>query len=328
MSSIRLFEPAINGKEELAALKVLRSGYWDQGKKVKEFEDKLRQYLGCKHVVAVSSGTAALHLALSLFKNKTVMLPALSFVSTAHACLYNNHRLDFADVEKTTLCMGVKEMKEDTLFLSVHFGGIPNEIKIINYPVIEDCAHAMGSKLTTKNIKCFSFHPVKNLAMPNGGAIALYDDEYYEELIQKRWCGISDNGKRDVVRLGWNYKLNDVNAAIGIEQLKKLDKNNKRRYEIAKVYHSILQYTKMPLVEGCSYCLYWILVKDRDKFRAKLVKEGIETGTHYPSIDQFSFFKEADLPVTHAVAKQIVTLPIHPNLTDSDLDKVISCANS
>jgi len=328
VSGIRLFEPAIDGKEIRAATDVLESGYWDQGKKVKEFEDKLRKYLNCKHVIAVSSGTAALHLALSLFKDKRVQLPALSFVSTAHAVLYNNHKIDFCDVRKDNLNIKPHRMSEDTLLVPVHFGGMPFTSYSDRHQIIEDCAHAMGSKLTTKNIKCFSFHPVKNLAMPNGGAIALYDDEHYEELIQKRWCGISDNGKRDVKRLGWNYKMNDVNAAIGIEQLKKLDENNKKRHKIACVYHISLADPCIPLTKDCSYCLYWILVKDRDKFRAKLAKGGIETGTHYPPIDQFSFFKEADLPVTHAIAKQIVTLPIHPNLSDQDVERVISCANS
>jgi len=332
MSGIRLFEPDFDRVTEQAVIKTLRSGFWDQGRKVEEFEEALRKYLGCKHVVAVSSGTAALHLVLSLFPQKNVLVPALSFVSTALAGLYNGKKVRFEDVDREKLNMLYFSLDEDTINIPVHFGGMPINVQgdddEVN--VIEDCAHAMGSKLTTKNIKCFSFHPVKNLAMPNGGAIALYDDLYYDELIQKRWCGISQKFKdnRDVVCLGWNYKLNDVNAVIGIEQLKKLDKNNEKRFKIAKEYTTRLNESQMPLSKKCSYCLYWILVKDRDKFRAKLTKEGIETGTHYPPIDQFSFFKEVDLPVTHAVSKQIVTLPIHPNLSDQDVDRVISCANS
>ena len=329
--TVRLFEPAIDEKELNAVEYVLLSGYWDQGRQVEKFEEALRKYLGCKHVVAVNSGTAALHLALSLFPQKNVLAPALSFISTALAGLYNGKKVRFEDVDRKKLNMQYFSLDRDTINLPVHFGGMPINVEsdgdLVN--VIEDCAHAMGSKLTSKNIKCFSFHPIKNLAMPNGGAIALYDDEYYDELIEKRWCGISDNGKRDVKRLGWNYKLNDVNAAIGIEQLKKLDKNNEIRRKISIEYNNRLECSaKMPSSPDCSYCLYWILVKDRDKFRAKLAKEGIETGTHYPPIDKFSMFEEADLPVTHAVVKQIVTLPIHPNLSDSDLDRIIKSCNS
>jgi len=212
---------------------------------------------------------------------------------------------------------------------------LPFEYSNDEVPVVEDCAHAMGSKLEGKNIKCFSFHPVKNLAMPNGGAIALYDDEHYDELIQKRWCGIKDSvlgWSRDVVRLGWNYKMNDVNAAIGIEQLKKLNKNNKKRYKIAERYNHELRIfeptSEMPLVDGCSYCLFWIQVENRDKFRAKMWKKDIETGTHYKPIDQFTLHKRDHLLTTDYIADKIVTLPIHPNLTDDDIDVIIKTANS
>ena len=335
MSGIRLFEPNSGKEEEDAVIETIRSGFWASGAggvKVKEFEINLKKYLKCKHLIAVNSGTAALHLALSLFDMQVVKLPALSFVSTANACLYNGHVLEFQDIDNLTLNMKSPHCNSESLALPVHFGGMPYEIESPPYfPVVEDCAHAMGSKLKSKFIKCFSFHPVKNLAMPNGGAIALYDDQYLEELKEKRWCGIGDRkgDEYDVKRLGWNYYMNEISAAIGIEQLKKLDKNNKIRYKIAKEYFERLHISaKMPLTPDCSYHLYWILVKNRDKFRAKLMKEGIETGTHYRPIDSFSLYKKADLPITDIISKQIVTLPMHPNLTDQEVDRVIKVANS
>ncbi len=271
----------------------------------------MRDYLGCKHVVAVNSGTAALHLACSLFEPRTISTTANSFVSTAQAIVMNGHEIEF---------------KEGPVNLPVHFGGMPSDT---SEAIIEDCAHAMGSRLKSKNIKCFSFHAQKNLAMPNGGAIALYDDEHLDELRAKRWCGIEQkDGKRDVVSIGWNYVMNNVSAVCGIEQLRELDNHNAKRRYIALRYNQELEFERMPFSPDCSYHLYWILVNDRDRFRAKMSEMGIETGFHYPSIDRFSAFKEANLPTTHYVSDHIVTLPIHPNLNKEDLDRVIKSANS
>ena len=272
----------------------------------------MRDYLGCKHVVAVNSGTAALHLALSLFEPRTITTTALSFVATSQAIVMNGHNIEFKDKGPHNL--------------PVHFGGMPEDT---SEAIVEDCAHAMGSRLKGKNIKCFSFHAQKNLAMPNGGAIALYDDEHLEELRTKRWCGIEQkDGKRDVKGIGWNYVMNNVSAVCGIEQLRILDDNNDKRREIAKKYQQELDFRRMPYNKDCSYHLYWILVNNRDEFRAKMSEMGIDTGFHYPSIDRFSAFKEANIPTTHYVSDHIVTLPIHPNMTQSDLDRVIKSANS
>lgn len=325
---IKLFDPTIDENTKKQVVKVLDSGWWDQGKYVEEFERKLRKYLGCKHVIAVNSGTAALHLTLSLFPQKKVSLPSMSFISTALAGMYNGKEVHFVDIDRKNLCLNHFSLDKDTVNIPVHFGGYPINVEG-GANIIEDCAHAMGSDLRTKNIKCFSFHPSKNLAMPNGGAIALYDDQYVDELKEKRWCGISDNGKRDVKRIGWNYKLNDVNAVIGIEQLKKLDENNRKRYKIAEEYHNgLLVPNRVPLIDGCSYHLFWVLVKDRDRFRKKLAKDGIETNIHYSPIDQFSLFKKHNLPNTDEISKHIVTLPIHPNLSGNDLDRIIKSCNS
>ena len=294
-------------------IRVLESNEWYSGtsKTVERFERKLRDYLNCKHVVAVNSGTAALHLALSLFKPQVMTTTAHSFVSTAQAIVMNGHTIKFKD--------------QGPYNVPVHFGGMPSDI---SEAIVEDCAHAMGSKLKGDNIKCFSFHAQKNLAMPNGGAIALYDDEHLEELKAKRWCGIRQGETRDVVSEGYNYVMNNVSAVCGIEQLRTLDENNDRRRAIAKRYYEELDFVRMPYDKDCSYHLYWIRVKNRDEFRAKMLENGIETGFHYPSIDRFSAFDDEFLPRTHILSELIVTLPIHPNLKSEDLDRVIKSANS
>lgn len=333
MSGIRLFEPDFDRVEEDAVVETLRSGFWASGSgngKVAQFEAELALYLGCENVVAVNSGTAALHLALSLLniKGKEVILPALSFVSTANAILYNGGIPVFGDVRHDTLCLDPDMLpitEKTACILPVHYGGLRCNIKS-NRPIVEDSAHRIVRN-SIDNISCFSFHPVKNLAMPTGGAIA--SDESLDKLKARRWCGITDRkgSDYDVKELGWNYYMNEISASLGIVQLRKLDRMNERRNQIAKRYSEEFDHC-MPYRKECPYHMFWILVKDRKAFRKKMLDNGIETGTHYKPIDQFSLFKKAKLPVTDSIADNIVTLPIHSNLSDDDLDRIIKSCNS
>ncbi len=339
MSSIRLFEPTFGREEETAVLEVLRSGRWADGSgygKVFDFELALQQYVG-NYVIAVNSGTAALHLALSLLdiKGKEVILPALSFVSTANAILYNGGIPIFADVDRETLCLNpdTAHITDKTAcIIPVHFGGMKAYTNYGTLPVVEDSAHRI-ERNSVNNITCYSFHPVKNLAMPCGGAIALSTPRYNKILEARRWCGITDRDEDgyDVKELGWNYYMNEISAAIGIEQLKKLDDMNDRRRTIASYYKTQLNNDCMPYESDCSYHLFWLLVDDRVKFRKKMADAGIETGIHYRPIDQMSLYykyPQAKLEVTAEVGNKIVSIPIHASLTDQDVDKVIRVANS
>ena len=357
--SIKLFDPVSDKKEERALRKVLDSHFWASGAgqgNVKLFEEKFRKYTGADTCLAVNSGTAALHLALSLFniKNKEVILPSLSFVSTAHAILYNGGKPVFVDIEPETLCLDPKKVKEKinentAVILPVHFGGMSCNLdefssicKKNKITLVEDAAHAAGTKYKNKkigshgNVVCFSFHPVKNLAMPTGGALCLNQNSSKKQTKEKieslRWCGISDRVEYDydVTQLGWNFYMNEFSAAIGIEQLKKLEKNNRRRKNIAKkYYHEINVDKKMPFENSCSYHLYWILVENREKFMNKMKKMNIQTGIHYKPIHQMSLYnKKTDLPITSDVGTKIVSIPIHPNLSDSDVDFIIKSVNS
>jgi len=354
---IKLFDPVIDSKEEIAIKKILRSGFWASGSgigNVAKFEGKFNKYIGSKSCVAVNSGTAALHLALSLanIKNQEVILPALSFVSTANAVLYNGGTPIFVDVDPKNLCINVESIKKSItkktrVVLPVHFGGIPCELNDISnlckkfkLILIEDAAHAAGSKYKNKKIGthsfavCFSFHPVKNLAMPVGGAITLNGNvkrDDLEKLKARRWCGISNRNEVNyqVNQLGWNYYMNEFSAAIGIEQLKKLDKTNMKRKKTARRYSNEINLnTKMPFDKNCSYHFYWILVNNRQRFMKKMKENNIETGIHYYPIHKFSLYnRNHKLPITEKISKKIVSLPIHPNLSESDIDKIINCVN-
>ena len=356
MKKIKLFDPAIDEREVKKAVKTLTSGFWASGAgggQVQEFEKNFKKFINSKSCVSVNSGTAALHLAATLcdIKGKEVILPSLSFVSTAHAIMYNGGIPVFVDVDPHTLCIDPEEIKKKIskktrCIIPVHFGGMPADIKKIqklsnpNIMIIEDAAHACGSEFNGKKIGshgdfvCFSFHPVKNLAMPTGGLISINSHNYKkitEDLKSKRWCGISNRkyADYDVDKIGWNFYMNELSAAIGLVQLQKIKKMNNKRKSIAKIYDKELNASKkIPFTSTCVYHLYWICVRDRKIFRKKLLEKGIETGTHYKPIHQMSLYKKSvKLPLTEKIAKEIVTIPIHPNLTESQIDYIVKTVN-
>ena len=354
---IKLFDPVVTGKEIHYIKDILKNGFWASGAGtgyVLDFEKKFQKYIGSKECVAVNSGTAALHLALSTMnlENQEVIIPSLSFVSTAHAVLYNKAKPVFVDVDPKTLCLDVTEVekkitKKTKVILPVHFAGIPADLAHLTklardskISLIEDAAHACGAKYGGKkigshgNMVCFSFHPVKNLAMPSGGLVAINQSnskEVKKNLASRRWCGITDRKGTfyNIKEIGWNFYMNEFSAAIGLAQLEKLDSTNAQRQKIAKRYHREINLEgKMPFDKNSCYHFYWILVKNRDQFRKNMAAIGIETGTQYTPIHQFSMYGGNDkLPTTERISKSIVSLPTHPNLSENDVDYVIKSIN-
>ena len=354
---IKLFEPYISKEESNATIKVIQSKFWASGSgtnNVKKFENAFLKYTQSKSCVSVNSGTAALHLALSLFniENKEVLGPSLTFVSTVNSILYNKGKPIFVDVDSKSMCIDMLDIKKKITkktgaIIIVDFAGMPANIKKIKkianeygIPVIEDAAHSAGAMYDGKRIGshldavCFSFHPVKNLAMPNGGMVCINNKDVKKSkknLQALRWCGIENrkNFHYDIERLGWNYYMNEISAAIGLIQLKKLDSANKKRKTIAKKYFSGLKISnKMPFSDNCVYHFYWIRVKDRERFMKKMYKKGIETGIHYNPVHQMSYYKnKIKLPITEKIGKEIVSIPTHPNLTKIEVDKIINTIN-
>ena len=354
---IKLFSPTFNNLEIENMIKTVKSGFWASGsgiKNVSKFENKFKKYTNSKECVAVDSGTAALHLALNVtdIYKKEVLVPSLTFASTIHAIKYNGGIPIFVDIKPDTLCIDPVDLEnkitsKSKVILPVHFGGYPcdmNSLKKIskkkNLTIVEDAAHACGSKYNGKRVgslgdmTCFSFHPVKNLSMPKGGAITINKKSKVlkNKLNSLRWCGISNRKKYsyDITELGFNYYMDEISAGIGIEQLKKLEKLNKIRFNIAKRYEKEIKILeKIPLNKECSYHLYWILVKNRKKFMEKMFSLGIETGIHYKPVHKMSFYKnKIKLPITEKIENNIVSIPIHPNLKNSDIDKIIKLTNS
>ena len=249
--TIKLFDPKIDFIEKRNVESVFDSHNWASGsgsKFVNLFEKKFIAYTGAKSGIAVNSGTAALHLAVSsIFKEKgEIIVPSLSFVSTAHCVKYSGHKVIFSDIDPLTGCIDPidiekKITKKTQAIIPVHFGGLSSNLKEIsniakthNIPIIEDASHAAGTTYNKKRIGshsdlvCFSFHPVKNLAMPSGGFITINSNNYNylkNNIQTKKWCGISNRtgSDYDVKDFGWNYYMNEFSAAIGLAQLNKFE---------------------------------------------------------------------------------------------------------
>ena len=354
---IKLFEPHVGIEEIKSVENVLRSKLWASGTgtgNVLKFENKFRKYINSKNCIAVNSGTAALNLALSIcdIKNKEVILPSLTFVATVNAVIMNGGKPVFVDIDPNTLNIDPEKIenhisKNTKAILPVHFGGLSCDLNKIhslakkyNLKIIEDAAHAAGASYKNKKIGshsmavCFSFHPIKNLAMPTGGLISINDKNHkkiQESLYAKRWCGITNrkNTNYDIKQIGNNYYMNEFSAAIGLVQLKKLDKLNTIRRKITKRYFQEIKInSKMQFDKHCSYHLYWILVKNRNEFQKRMNEHGIETGTHYKPIHTFSLYKsKIKLKNTENIGKKVVSIPCHTNLNETEIGKIIRLTN-
>jgi dTDP-4-amino-4,6-dideoxygalactose transaminase len=360
---IKLFEPHVTDDEINAVIEVIKSKNWASGaggERVIEFEEKFNEYIGSKQTVALNSGTAALHLALSLLdiRGKIVFIPSLSFVSTAHAVIYNEGIPVFVDIDEKSLCIDPEDLQRKIQtsqgtaagLIPVHFGGMPSDMNSLkdicdayNIHLIDDAAHSCGATYRGRRIgsfeemSCFSFHPVKNLSMPTGGAITInstYADMAKKNLNSFRWCGINNRKGPfyDVTSISPNYYMNEVSAAIGLVQLDKLDRLNRRRSEIANKYCSeINAERKMGYNADCVYHLFWIIVEQREKFLEFMRKKNIEVGTHYRPIHTMSAYDQFNterMAITDNIGKRIVTLPIHPNLSDDQVKFIIETVNS
>lgn len=374
-SRIEVFKPSF-GTEELEALtEPFLSGWIGLGPKTVEFEKSFAEYVGAKYAIGVNSGTAALHLsllALGIGAGDDVIVPTMTFVSTAHAVSYTGACPIFCDIEPDTLNIDVEDAFDritgsTKAIVPVHFGGhacdmdyIKDAADFCKIAVIEDAAHACGSEYDGRKVgglesatTCFSFHAVKNLATGDGGMITTNDEQIAGRLRLLRWCGIDKNTWErtekyeadslsnkysgynwyyEVNELGYKYHINDITSAIGLVQLAKLDKGNKRRRQIASIYDaelSNLDWLELPVeklyTKSCRHN-YVVKTEHRDKLSVHLKKLNIMTGVHYMPIHLQPYYRrryQVTLPVAEAVWTKLLTLPVYPSMTDDDVARVI-----
>lgn len=345
MKKIKLFSPSIDQKEINAVKNVLKSGDWAMGERVEEFERKFARKMGFKHCITVNSGSSALFLAQKVLNIEKygVFTPAFTFVSAVHGIIQNNAFPSFVDVSPIDFNINPEEINfevQTKVIQPVHFGGYPANIKKLRELcddwgmfIIEDNAHLCTHVGVDRgDLACYSFYPCKPLAMPNGGAVCTNTDKFAWAIRRLREFGIGERGntRYTVVECGYNMKLNDVCASIGLVQLEKLEELRKYRLEVAKTYIDAFEkkevYTR-PFNKDSSYHLFPILLdaKKRKEFTEYMFKNKIEVGTHYQNITTFKFYKKFSkkLPITEDIDKRIVTLPIHNLLSEKDIEFII-----
>jgi len=359
---IPVSRPSI-GEEELNEVrKVFDSGWLGMGRWVAEFEGKLKELLGADNAVAVNTGTTALHLALDsigIEKGDEVIVPSLTFIASVQAIVACGAKPVFCDVEEDTLNMDIMDASrritsKTKAIMPIHYSGQPCDMDAIlglakkrRLRVVEDAAHAFGSYYKGKrigsfgDITCFSFDPIKTITCGEGGAIVTKDTDLAHIMYKKRILGIDKDTwsrykhKRDwfynVTTSGFRYHMSNINAAIGLVQLKKLDAFISRRREIAKKYDEELGKIRGIILTKRDYdniapFNYIIKVKDaREDLMAFLKNAKIDTGVHYiPNHIQPLFNKSrVSLPITEKLYEHILTLPLYVDMTNEEQTFII-----
>ncbi|MCC4767986.1 aminotransferase DegT [Methanosarcina sp. DH1] len=341
------------GKEEVDAVtEVLRSGMIAQGPKVEEFELAFSEYTGCEHGVAVNSGTAALHIALlanGIEKGDEVITSPFSFIATANSILYTGAKPVFADIESDTYNIDPAKIQEKITpktraILPVHLYGHPADMKAImeiaddnKLIVIEDAcqshgAECLGKKVGSFGTGAFSFYPTKNMTTSEGGMLTTDDKEIAEKAKMIRAHGSKVRYLHEM--LGFNLRMTDIAAAIGLVQLGKLDGFTATRQKNAEILSAGLKGISgiMPPVirTGCTHVFhqYTVRAEKRDQLATFLKEKEIGTGVHYPiSIHKQPFYMELgykdSLPVAEKAADEVLSLPVHPALSRTDLQEII-----
>jgi dTDP-4-amino-4,6-dideoxygalactose transaminase len=362
---IKLADPDL-GKEELKEVKeVFKSGWLVQGDKVEEFEKKVENYLGINNAIAVSNGTTALHISLvvnNIKEGDKVIVPAVSFPATVNVVEHVGATPIFVDVEKETYNIdpvklnnklkNIEDKNSIKAIIPVHLFGqsadmdpIVKVAKKYNLKIIEDAACALGAKYNNEfcgkigDIGCFSFHPRKAITTGEGGMIVTKDDDIAEQLRILRNHGITKvNGDYDFVLPGYNYRLTNIQGAIGSVQMDKLEKIINKRRELAKQYDNLLKKNKKnsaPVEMKNNYHIYQSYVVfldnefDRDKIINKLKKSGVEStiGTYaLHMLDYYKkkyYYKENDFEIAKNVYNQAISLPLHHKMNKEDVSYVV-----
>ena len=355
---------SIDKKDIVAVSAVLKSDWLTQGPKVLEFEKALAKYCSAKFAVAVSSGTAALHLAYSVAgigEGDEVITTPNTFVATTNMLLVVGAKPVFCDIRLDIYNLDKNEIeklitKKTKAIVPVHFAGQPCEMDVIlkiakkyGLLVIEDACHALGAKCKNKKIgsisdmTIFSFHPVKSVTTGEGGAVLTNNKNFYKKLILLRSHGVvkDKKGFNVMTALGYNYRLTDIQAALGISQLKKLDKFIQKRHQAVELYEKYLGGNEniiLPkeLPENCSaWHIYVTRVKNK-KERIPLYnflkKNDIGVNFHYPPVYSQPYYRENGyknifLPNTELYNETAITIPLYSQLSIEESRRVSRCLN-
>jgi UDP-4-amino-4,6-dideoxy-N-acetyl-beta-L-altrosamine transaminase len=376
MKTIPYGRQTVEEEDIQAVVDVLRSDWLTQGPTVDAFEEALAAYCGARYAVACTSGTSALHLAYQaagLKAGDLVMTSPNTFAATGNAALFLGAKPLFADIDPATFNLSPSRVEETLLDLRsersdlkaivpVHYAGTPCDMESIakiaerhRLLVIEDGCHALGASYAgekvgglSSDMTVFSFHPVKTITTGEGGAIVTNHEEYYKRLkrlrshgIERTHFGEASHGPwyHEIQELGYNYRMTDLQAALGLSQLKKIDRFVARKREIVALYHAAFKgnpYFDLPVeVAGASsaYHLYPIRLKDsfksqRKEIFSRLREEGLGVQVHYlpvywHPIYQKLGYRKGLCPVAEDFYQREITLPLFPSMSQEEVTYVI-----
>jgi len=360
----------ITDDEINAVVDTIKSGWLTMGPKTIQFEQDFSQYIAKNnnipiHSISLNSATAALHLALKaigLEENDEVIIPTNTFIATAEVVTYFNAKPVLCDIEYTTHNIDVSKIESlitsrTKAIIPVHFAGQPCDMdeiftlaKKYNLKVIEDAAHALPAYYKNQivgdlgDITCFSFYATKTLSTGEGGMITTRNEDYAKKIAVNRLHGISrnvwdrytekGNWYYEVIDNGNKYNTTDINAALGLEQLKKVDWMLAKRDAIAKKYTSAFENSKVitPVIKNnrkTSWHLYVIKINNRDELFELLRNDGIGTSVHFIPVHKHPYYKNKYsynnelFAVANKVFNESLSLPIYPSMTDEEVDYVI-----
>lgn len=368
------FRPFIGEEEINEVMDTLESDWITMGPKTLKFEELFREYIGCKFAVSLNSCTAGLHLSLAslnIGEGDEVITTPYTFAATGNTVVHQRAKPVFVDIDKEIYNIDIEQIEgaitdKTQAIMPVHYAGHPCEMNEIlkiakehNLYVIEDAAHALGAKYRGKEIgtigdtTSFSFYATKNITTGEGGMVTTNNEEIAEKIKILRLHGISkDAWKRyssagswyyEIIECGYKYNMTDIQASIGIHQLKKADNMRNRREEIAKIYNDefecidelLIPMTKKHVKHA--WHLYPLLIDinklkiNRTEFIEELKKQNIGTSVHFIPLHLHPFYrktfgyKKSDFPNAEWVYEREISLPIYPRMTDEDAIDVV-CA--
>ena len=350
---ISISRPQIGEEEKAAVMKVLESGQLAQGPRVQEFEEKFAAWTGSKYAVATSSGTTALHVALlahGVGEGDEVVTTGFSFIASANCILYANARPVFADIEARYFMLDPKDIEKritpkTKAIIPVHLFGQMSDMEPIyeiaqkyNLAIVEDACQSHGAKYNGKPVgswgsACYSFYPTKNMTTIEGGMITTNDPGVAEKARLIRNHGSPKRYLHEM--LGFNFRMTDLQAAIGLTQLTKVDGWNQKRKDNAAFLTEHLEQvdgiTPPAVRPGSEHVFhqYTIRARNRDKALEQLGQKGIGVGVYYPiPIHVQPLYKklgyDVSLPVTEQAALEVLSLPVHPALNQAELEEIVN----
>lgn len=354
---IPLSSPFIEDDDRKAVMDVLDTRFLSLGPKLPEFEERFAKYIGTKYAVALNSGTSALHLAvkaLGIGPGDEVIVTPYTFIASVNCVIYEGAKPVFVDIDPVTFNIDPKKIEQNITsktkaIIPVDVFGRPSDKEEISRIakkhklfVIEDSAEALGAEYKGRKVgtfgdcAIFAFYPNKQITTGEGGMLVTDSKDIYELCLSYRNQGRAINSKwLDHVRIGYNYRLSDINCALGISQLKKIDIILKKREQVAAAYTkrlSKIDGIKTPLHSNAtmkvSWFVYVIQVEQRERFMEELIKRGVQCSPYFPSIHLMSFYRnsygtrEGDFPVCESISKTTLALPFHTAMSDEDIDYV------